>query len=192
MSNEDLDFVGSVRDATHLRRAYDVRGASLGGGRLVLSWREITERKRTEIERRMQSRVLDMAGEGVCLARASDSVIVYANPRFAEMFGYEPGELDGRPASVLAWEQQPGETERRAQEIVELGRSGGARFQVHGRRKDGTPVWTEAHLTAFEDPAHGKVWATVEEEVAKLEELPDSQPAGGRFARAGANGQKRG
>jgi PAS domain S-box-containing protein len=192
MSSEDLDFVGSVHDAAHLRRAYDVRGASLGGSRLVLSWREITERKRTEIESRMQSLALDRAGEGLCLARASDSVIVYVNPRFAEMFGYEPGELDGRPVSVLAWEQQPGETERRAQEMVKLGRDGVARFQVHGRRKDGTSVWTEAHLTAFDDPDHGKVWATVEEEAAKLEDLSDSQPAVGRFARAGANGQKRG
>jgi PAS domain S-box-containing protein len=178
MSAEDLDFGGPFTDATHLQRAYDVRAAPLGSGRLVLSWREITERKRTELERRMQSLVLDRAAEGVCLVRASDAVIVYSNPRFTEIFGYEPGELDGSPASVLNWEQEPGDAERRAEEIrALLEPRGEASFEVHTRRKDGTPFWTDAHVTAFDDPDHGRVWVVVQQEIAHPVEAREPRSA---------------
>ena len=43
--------------------------------------------------------------------RASDGVIVYANHRFAEIMGYEHGELDGRPVTDITWEDEPGQAE---------------------------------------------------------------------------------
>jgi PAS domain S-box-containing protein len=174
VSTENLDFAGPFTDATHLRQAYDVRGAPLGGGRLVVSWREITERKRTELELRMQSAVLDRAAEGICLVRASDAVIVYTNPRFAELFGYEPGELDGRPVSVINWEGHPGDAERRVRGIVDvLEQRGEATFEVHNKRKDGTAIWTKAHVSGFEDSDHGKVWVSVQQEATNPKEGQD-------------------
>jgi PAS domain S-box-containing protein len=171
LSREDLAYAGALEDASHLERAYDVRAAPLGGGRLVLSWRDITKRKRAELQLRMQSVVLDRAAEGVCLVRASDAVIVYANPRYARIFGYEPGELDGQPVSVLNWEEQPGDGARRAKEIVEvLEQRGEASLEVRNRCKNGTAIWTEAHVTGFNHPDHGKVWVTVQQEITERKE----------------------
>jgi PAS domain S-box-containing protein len=195
LSREDLAYVGPFEDASHLQRAYDVRGAPLGGGRLVLSWRDITKRKRAELQLLMQSVVLDRAAEGVCMIRSSDARILYANPRHCRIFGYEPGELDGRPVSVLNWEERPGDAERRVREIVEvLERDGEASLEVRNRRKDGTPIWTEAHVTGFDHPDHGKVWVAVQQEIGNdvagiaygLPERPASAGNGGgsgRFVR---------
>jgi PAS domain S-box-containing protein len=208
LSREDLAYIGPFEDASHLQRAYDVRGAPLGGERLVLSWRDITNRKRAELESRLQSVVLDRAAEGVCLIRASDAVIVYANPRYTQIFGYEPGELDGRPVSVLNWEELPGDAERRAREIVEvLEQHGETSLEIRNRCKDGTPIWTEAHVAGFDHPDHGKVWVSVQQEISERRvdgtayELP-ARPASpgngegsGRFvrhARGEASPPKRG
>ena len=56
--------------------------------------------------------------EGVYLIRTSDGVIVYANERFEEMFGYDAGELIGKHVSVV---NAPGEKspEDTAREIIE-------------------------------------------------------------------------
>jgi PAS domain S-box-containing protein len=171
MSTESVDFTGRITDASQLQQAYDLRGAPLGGGRLVLSWREISERKRTELELRLQSVVLDRAAEGVCLVRASDARIIYANPRFAEIFGFEPGELDGQPVAVINWEEHPGDPERRVRAIVDvLERRGAASFEVRNRRKDGTAIRTEAHITAFDHPDHGKVWVSVQQPITVRKE----------------------
>jgi PAS domain S-box-containing protein len=167
LSTEDLDFAGPLTDSGHLRKAYDVHASPLGGDRLVLSWRDITKRKRAELERRMRSLALDRASEGVGLVRASDRMIVYANPHFAHLFGYEPGELAGLPLSVLNWEREPGDAARRAGEIEALLEPRGeASFELHNRRKDDTSIWTMAHVSAFDDPDHGRVWAVVQAEVA--------------------------
>ena len=40
-------------------------------------------------------------GTGVALLRADDAVIVYTNNAFARMLGYELGELEGQPISVV-------------------------------------------------------------------------------------------
>ena len=90
-----------------LRQSSELRAAPLGGGRVVVVWRDVTEHARAEEELRLQSTVLRRAAEGVCLIRASDSVIVYTNQRFAEILGYEPGELDGRPVTDINWEDEP-------------------------------------------------------------------------------------
>ena len=139
MSTEHLAYTGPFGGPSHPRQAYDSRGAPLDGDRIVLSWGHTTEHKPTELELHMQSVVLDLAGEGVCLIRASDTVIVYANPRFAQIFGYAPGELEGQRISILNWEEHPGDAERSAREIVEvLERRGEASFEVRNRCKNGT------------------------------------------------------
>jgi PAS domain S-box-containing protein len=181
-STEDLDFAGPLTDARHLRRAYDVHASPLGGDRLVLSWRDITKRKRAELERRTRSLALDRASEAVSLVRASDRLIVYANSRFEDLFGYEADELVGLPVSLLNWEREPGDAARRAAEIEALLEPRGeASFELHNRRKDDTSLWTTAHVSAFEDPDHGRVWALVQHESAggeSLREPPSILPLG--------------
>ena len=114
---EDMAYEPLGGERRRLLQSSEVRAAPLGGGRVVVVWRDVTEHARADEQLRLQSTVLRRAGEGVCLVRASDSVIVYANHRFAELMGYEHGELDGRPVTDINWEDEPGQAELVAKQI---------------------------------------------------------------------------
>ena len=45
--------------------------------------------------------IFSTMAKGVCLVSVSDALIAYANPKFEKLFGYDPGELNGKPFSVL-------------------------------------------------------------------------------------------
>jgi PAS domain S-box-containing protein len=154
-----------------LLQSSDIRAAPLGDGRVVVVWRDVTEHARADEDLRLHSTVLRRAADGVCLVRASDGVIVYANHRFAEIMGYEAGELDGRPVADINWEDEPGQAERVARQIgADLERLGEARFEVRNQRKDGSLIWCEAHIAGFDHPDHGRVWVSVQREVTARRE----------------------
>ena len=103
--------------------------------------------------------------EAVAVIRATDGLIVYTNPGWDSMFGYPPGELEGRHISAVnaPTEQTPHE---RAREMLEaLERSGSWRGAVHNVRKDGSHFWCEAYLSCFDHPEHGTVWISVNREI---------------------------
>ena len=175
-----LNDVGSSRQ---LRRAVDVSAAPLGGGRIVLTWRDVTRQTRLEEQVRLQSLVLDRATEGVCLVRAADATIVRANARFTEMLGYAPGELDGRPVAEINWEDEPGEADQLVSRIAaELAAGGEGSFRVRNRRKDGLPIWCESHVVVFDHPDHGTVWVAVQQPLAARRDASEAR-TNGRFPR---------
>lgn len=104
--------------------------------------------------------------EGICPVRASDAVIVYANPRFETMLGYGPGELEGMPVSAINYEDDRVKAEDVARAIIELlTRSREAVYEVQNVRKDGTPLWCRAHTSFLNDPIHGGVWLAIHEDI---------------------------
>jgi PAS domain S-box-containing protein len=170
-AREDTAYEPLDGDRRRLMQSSELRAVPLGGGRVVVVWRDVTEHARADEELRLQSTVLRRAAEGVCLIRASDSVIVYTNQRFAEIMGYDPGELDGRPVSDINWEDEPGEAELVAERIAaDLERLGEARRELRNRRKDGSLIWCEAHVVAFDHPDHGRVWVSVQQDVTSQRE----------------------
>ncbi|MBI2838995.1 MAG: PAS domain S-box protein [Acidobacteria bacterium] len=106
--------------------------------------------------------------EGICLVRASDALIVYANPRFERMFGYRSGELEGMPMSAVIYEDDRVKADDVARGIIEqLSRSGEAVYEVQNVRKDGTPFWCRAHTSFVNDPVHGGVWLAIHEDISE-------------------------
>jgi PAS domain-containing protein len=149
-SRTAVEYEPGVEGGRMLGRARDLRAAPAGGGRVVVTWRDATERARAERQLRMRSLALDHGAEGVCLVRAADGAIVYGNPHLAELLGFRPGELDGRLVPEIA---------------VAVESGGDRTFEVLGRRKDGAIVRCEARVSEFEDPEHGKVWVAVVREL---------------------------
>ena len=163
---EDTAYEPLDGDRRRLAQSSELRAVPLGGGRVVVVWRDVTEHARADEDLRLQSTALRRAGEAVCLIRTSDSVIVYANQRFAELLGYELGELDGRPVIDINWEDEPGHAKLVAEQIAaDLERLGEARFELPNRRKDGSVIWCEAHVVGFDHPDHGRVWVSVHQDV---------------------------
>ena len=118
--------------------------------------------RRTEDELLLHREVVKNMAEGICLVRASDAMIVYANPKFEKMFGYGPGELNGKPVTVVNYEEQSKRAQQVADEIiVRLTRYGEATYEVQNIKKDGTRFWCRANTSTFDHPEYGKVWIAV-------------------------------
>jgi diguanylate cyclase (GGDEF)-like protein/PAS domain S-box-containing protein len=121
---------------------------------------DITSRRRhaDEVARllREQEAILGNAAVGIVFVK--DRRLVRCNRRYEEMYGYEPGEMDGKPASIL----YPGEAEfEEANSIYDaLSRGQTSRRIGLRRRKDGSTFWNRADGRAVDphDPRKGSVW----------------------------------
>ena len=147
-------------------------GSENAGNEVLASITDITESKRAAETLQTQSRVLESMAEGVTVTDA-DGKIIYANPAFDAMFGYQPGELIGQPASRLN-DFSAAEGFRFAREMVEQLRtkrllSG----EVRNRKKDGTKFYTRARISALEI-AGKQCWVAVQEDITERKQVEDA------------------
>jgi diguanylate cyclase (GGDEF)-like protein/PAS domain S-box-containing protein len=103
--------------------------------------------------------------EGIQLTRVADGSIVYANPAFEHMFGYQSGELVGKNVSVLNApnKESPEQVAASIQETLQS--KGTWQGEINNIRKDGTKFWCHASVSEFDDPKHGKVWISVHQDI---------------------------
>jgi two-component system cell cycle response regulator len=98
---------------------------------------------------------LDFAADGVVICEAGgDRVVVYANPAFCRLTGYEAGELLGKNLRLL----QGGDRDQPELETLRdsLRHSEPARALLRNVRKDGTVFVNEMQISPLKD-AHGQV-----------------------------------
>jgi len=119
-----------------------------------------------EQERELQTVITRNMAEGICLVRMSDRLIVYANPKFEQMFGYESSELNGQPVAILNYAPDIPAADGVAQAILQqVEQNGEATYTVHTIKKDGTLFWCEATTAVFEHPDHGTVVVAVQQDI---------------------------
>ena len=132
---------------------------------------EAAEAFRSEADLRLQALITRSMNEGVCLVRASDGTIAYANPKFERIFGYGPGELKDKPVQILNAGSST-EADATHQYIArDLFEKGESTYEVHNIRKDGTPFWCRATTVLFDHPEHGRVFVAVQEDVTERKRL---------------------
>src|SRR5262249_33811260 len=118
------------------------RGAGGGPLRLLGIHIDVTERKRAEAALRESEErfrgVVEAAPNGMVMA-GPDGAIVLANAQVYRMFGYEPGELIGRPVELLVPERfRAGHPASRDRFFADpQTRAMGTGRDLFGRRKDG-------------------------------------------------------
>lgn len=117
---------------------------------------DISRRKQIEDEINLQSQIIRRMSEGVYVVR-KDGVIVFANPKFEEMFGYEPGEMIGQYATIT--QKNPKET--MVPIIRHLREHDGWQGEVKNIRKDGSTFWCYASVAKFYHSEHGHVRVSV-------------------------------
>ena len=125
----------------------------------------ITERKQAEKESLLHSEVTNNMAEGVYLISAEDGIIIWANPKFEKMFGYDAGEMNGQHAFIVntPTEKDPQET---ASEIMEvLNQTGQWCGEVNNIKKDGTNLWCSANCSIFNHPEYGRVIVAVHTDI---------------------------
>lgn len=131
--------------------------------------RNITDLKREETLFRLHSTIMSNLSEGICLTRAKDNIIIYANPRFEKMFGYNTGELIGKPVSVLNAPTHLS-PEKISEEINVFLNKGKGRFhgEIENLRKDGSRFWSHLSISTFSHPDFGRVHVAVHTDITDL------------------------
>jgi two-component system, cell cycle sensor histidine kinase and response regulator CckA len=132
----------------------------------------------------LQSKITENMHEGIHLARTNDYSIVYTNPRFEEMFGYSPGELNGQPISIINAPTENDPEETAALITAAVTEYGFWRGEVHNIKKDGSLFWCEASVSAFDHPEHGAVTISIHTDISERKRADHLQDATYRIAQA--------
>ncbi len=141
---------------------YDINGKVVGNIGML---EDITDRKQTEEALETQVRVLESMAEGVVVTN-NKGIIVFTNPAFDAMFGYQPGELVGKHASTLN-DFPPEENVKIVREILRELKTRGAWFgEFFNRRKDGSSFLTSANVSILE-VAGKKLYISVQEDITE-------------------------
>ncbi|KYC41064.1 hypothetical protein WA1_23390 [Scytonema hofmannii PCC 7110] len=129
---------------------------------------DISDRKRAEQMLELQAVITRNMAEGICLVRATDGIIVYANLKFEKMFGYDSGELTGQHVSIVNYEDENMTAEEVNQAIrAAVLQQGEATYEVHNVKKDGTPFWCRATTSVFKHPEYGIVLVAVQQDITE-------------------------
>lgn len=137
--------------------------------------RELKKAKE-ESERKLllQNKITDSMVEGVYFVGLDDVIIKYTNPRFEKMFGYKPGEMVGKHASIVNAPIDKDPMERAKEIMKEIRATGEWHGEVKNIRKDGTPFWSYASVSTFEHPQYGKVLFAIHEDITRRKATEES------------------
>ena len=151
-----------------------LRAFKVGDGLGVITT-DITERKEAEESLHLQAEIAANMSEGVYLIRVEDGIIAYTNPKFEEMFGYDPGEMVGKHVSIVnaPTEKSPEEAAKEIMKFIE--KTGGWRGEIQNIKKDGTPFWCYAAVSLFDHPEHGIVLVSVHNDITERKQAEEKE-----------------
>ncbi len=147
----------------------DAHGKTRG---FVALGEDITERKKAAAALHTQVRVLASMIEGVVVTD-NHGQIIYSNPAFDKMFGYESGELQGRHCSSLNACSRADNQALFKELIQEICDTGVWRGEFYNRRKDGSTFYTAAHLSALQ-LNDKKLYIAVEEDITERKQVTEA------------------
>ncbi len=145
---------GKVFPALHtLHPRFDTQDRIIGTLEVTI---DLSQQKLIEDEIQLQSMIIRRMSEGVYLVR-KDGIIVYTNPKFEEMFGYEPGEMIGKYATIT----QKNPREDMPKIVKHLEKNVMWQGEVENIKKDGTIFWSYTSVVSFNHSKHGDVVVAV-------------------------------
>ncbi|MFC7057647.1 PAS domain S-box protein [Halovenus salina] len=135
-------------------RRLDVSAATLeesDGSPIIVSARDVTERKAYERELELKSRAMDEAPIGITITdhEQEDNPMVYVNDGFAEVTGYPAEEALGRNCRFLQGEATREEPVTRMREAVNAAEP--VSVELRNYRKDGSQFWNRVSIAPVRD-----------------------------------------
>jgi PAS domain S-box-containing protein len=125
--------------------------------------------------------VLANTVQGVNLVKVADSTIVYTNPIFDSMFGYEKGELTGQHVSILNAAADRTSQEKADEILSELRKTGTWSGEIENRKKDGSTFWCSARASSYMHPTHGEVWVSIQSDITARKKMEEELKESRRF-----------
>ncbi|RJS88997.1 PAS domain S-box protein [Candidatus Bathyarchaeota archaeon] len=137
---------GSIFPSEHLMtELLDDQGERVGWVSIV---RDLTERKRTEEELRIKEKAIESSINAIAFADLEGNLI-YVNPSFLKMWGYESEEEVIGRAAVEFWQMR-----EEAEEVVKaLFEEGGWRGELVAVRRDGSTFDAQVSASMIRDEA---------------------------------------
>jgi len=118
-----------------------------------------------------QGQIISNMLEGACLIRASDATILYTNPAFDNMFGYQEGELIGKQVSILNAPTDISPFELSDSIHKDLQAHGFWKNDICNIKKDGTKFWCSLHISEFSHLVYGKVWVSINTDITNRKKM---------------------
>jgi PAS domain S-box-containing protein len=138
--------------------AESTRTEAEGGGRILVNAGDAL---------RLSAAIVENLVQAIIIVRKADFLIAFTNPRAEEMFGYGPGELVGKPVTIL---NAPGgaSADELASHINDaIQREGIWRGEFENVTKDGRKFTCQATLTPLEHSELGPVFLSVQEDITE-------------------------
>ena len=119
----------------------------------ISTFRDITERRRTEDALRLLSSAVEQSPVSVCITDTQGNIL-YVNRKFTQCTGYSFEEVLGRNPRILKSGLAPAEDYKKLWDTITSGAEWHGEF--HSRRKDGKLYWASGMITPLRD-AHGNI-----------------------------------
>ncbi|WP_448269544.1 ATP-binding protein [Nostoc sp. DSM 114159] len=142
----------------------------------------VIEQQQTQLTLLEQAQMLELQavitrnmGEGICLVRIDNAIIIYANPKFEQMFGYDSGELNGQHVSIANCVTKSVTTQNVNQATLSaVLQNTEATYEVQNLKKDGTPFWCSVTASVFRHPDYGDVLVAVHQDITERKRIEDA------------------
>jgi PAS domain S-box-containing protein len=113
---------------------------------LIVTARDITERRQVEMRLRQLSRAVEHSPASIVITNAAGE-IEYVNPKFTQVTGYTLAEVLGQNPRLLKSGETPPETYRQLWHAITHNQEW--RGELHNRRKSGELFWEWASISAI-------------------------------------------
>lgn len=129
----------------------DVKNGILSDIAIVATCEDISERKRTEETLRLRQRVIESSSNGIMITDATmaENPIIYVNPAFGRITGYESEETLGRSMNFLLGNDQ--EQTGFIEILAALREHRDGNVVLRNYRKDGTLFWNDLSISPVLD-----------------------------------------
>ncbi|WP_392534136.1 ATP-binding protein [Nostoc sp. C117] len=142
----------------------------------------VIEQQQTQLTLLEQSQMLELQavitrnmGEGICLVRIDNAIIIYANPKFEQMFGYDSGELNGQHVSIINYVTRSVTNENVNQATLStVLQNTEATYEAQNLKKDGTPFWCSVTASVFRHPDYGEVLVAVHQDITERKGIEEA------------------
>ena len=135
---------------------------------------DISEIKQAVGHLHLYGEILKNMAEGVVLIRAADGKIVYTNPKFERMFGYDLNELIGKHINIVNAPSEICPDNKEWEIIQNLSVNGVWQGEVQNVEKDGTLCWSLVNISSFEQPQYGHVWISIYQNITDLKQADEA------------------
>ncbi|MDM9582087.1 PAS domain-containing protein [Nostoc sp. GT001] len=142
----------------------------------------VIQQQQTQLTLLEQAQMLELQavitrnmGEGICLVRIDNAIIVYANPKFEQMFGYDSGELNGQHVSIINYVTRSVTNENVNQATLStVLQNTEATYEAQNLKKDGTPFWCSVTASVFRHPDYGDVLVAVHQDITERKGIEEA------------------